>query len=133
MTDHQPFAHGRVPYHAHAPFAGVPVVAPVETTPVSEHDPLRLLDREVVVYETPGHAPGSVCYRFVDDGVVFTGDALFAGSIGRTDLPGGDFATLIDRIRTRLLTLPDDTRVCPGHMGETTIGRERASNPFLQR
>ncbi len=113
-------------------FAGVPVIAPVPTVPVADGDRLELLDRPVAVLHTPGHAPGSVCYHFVEDDLVFTGDALFQGSIGRTDFPGGSLDTLLTGIRDRLLSLPDETRVFPGHMGETTIGRERASNPFLR-
>ncbi|HET9581771.1 MAG TPA: MBL fold metallo-hydrolase [Gemmatimonadota bacterium] len=113
-------------------FAGIPVTAPVATTPVQDGDRLDLLDRPVRVLHTPGHAPGSVCYYFAGDEIVFTGDALFQGSIGRTDFPGGSLETLLTGIRDRLLTLPDDTRVHPGHMGPTTIGRERASNPFLR-
>ena len=113
-------------------FAGVPVTAPVPTRPVRGGDRLELLGRPVAVYDTPGHAPGSVCYHFVDDGIVFTGDALFQGSIGRTDFPGGSLETLLAGIRDRLLVLPDETRVLPGHMGPTTIGRERRTNPFLQ-
>jgi glyoxylase-like metal-dependent hydrolase (beta-lactamase superfamily II) len=81
------------------------------------------------VRHVPGHSPGSVA--FVTDGAAFVGDALFAGSVGRTDLPGGDAETLLTSIRDRLLTLPDDTVVYPGHGPETTIGRERAANPFL--
>jgi glyoxylase-like metal-dependent hydrolase (beta-lactamase superfamily II) len=77
----------------------------------------------------PGHSPGSVC--LVSDGVVFTGDVLFAGSIGRTDLPGGDFETLIRSIERELLTLPDSTIVYSGHGPETTVGQERLGNPFL--
>lgn len=112
--------------------AGIPVTAPVETRSVREGEDLNLLDRRIAVYHTPGHAPGSVCFHFVDDDLVFTGDALFRGSIGRTDFPGGSFETLIGGIRDKLLTLPDDTRAYPGHMGPTTIGIERRSNPFLQ-
>lgn len=113
-------------------FAGMPVTAPVATVPVQDGDRLDLLDRPVGVLHTPGHAPGSVCYHFAGDGIVFTGDALFQGSIGRTDFPGGSLETLLAGIRDRLLTLPDDTHVHPGHMGPTTIGRERATNPFLR-
>jgi len=113
-------------------FVGIPVTADVPTLPVGDGDRLELLGRAVDVHHTPGHAPGSVCYHFVDDGIVFTGDALFQGSIGRTDFPGGSLQTLLAGIRDRLLVLPDATRVLPGHMGETTIGRERASNPFLR-
>ncbi|HWC74842.1 MAG TPA: MBL fold metallo-hydrolase [Gemmatimonadales bacterium] len=81
------------------------------------------------IRHAPGHSPGSVC--LVGPGVAFTGDVLFAGSIGRTDLPGGDFETLIGSIERELLPLSDDTIVYSGHGPETTIGRERASNPFL--
>lgn len=81
------------------------------------------------VGHAPGHSPGSVV--LVGPGVVFAGDVLFAGSIGRTDLPGGDFETLIASIDRELLTLPDETVVYPGHGPETTIGRERRTNPFL--
>jgi glyoxylase-like metal-dependent hydrolase (beta-lactamase superfamily II) len=77
----------------------------------------------------PGHSPGAVA--FVGHGVAIVGDALFAGSIGRTDLPGGDLQTLLSAIREQLLTLPDETIVFPGHGPETTIGVERGSNPFL--
>jgi len=81
------------------------------------------------VRHVPGHSAGHVC--FVGDGMVFGGDVLFEGSIGRTDLPGGDYDTLIAGIRRELLPLPDDTIVYPGHGGTTTIGRERTTNPFL--
>lgn len=77
----------------------------------------------------PGHSPGSVA--FVGHGVVLVGDALFAGSVGRVDLPGGDGPTLLESIQTELLSLPDDTVVYPGHGPSTTIGRERTTNPFL--
>ena len=80
---------------------------------------------------TPGHSPGHLCYYCAEERVVLTGDALFAGSIGRTDLPGGDAARLMRSIRERLLSLPDDTRVLSGHGPETTVGRERRENPFL--
>jgi hydroxyacylglutathione hydrolase len=81
------------------------------------------------VRHAPGHSPGSVC--LIGPGVALTGDVLFAGSIGRTDLPGGDFETLIASIERELLTLPDDTILYSGHGPETTVGRERRSNPFL--
>lgn len=81
------------------------------------------------VRHAPGHSPGSVC--LLGPGVVFSGDVLFAGSIGRADLPGGDFETLIASIERELLPLPDDTIVYSGHGPETTIGRERRTNPFL--
>ncbi|HEX9346021.1 MAG TPA: MBL fold metallo-hydrolase [Gemmatimonadales bacterium] len=83
------------------------------------------------VRHAPGHSPGSVC--LVGPGVAFSGDVLFAGSIGRTDLPGADFETLIASIERELLPLPDDTILYSGHGPETTIGRERQTNPFLTR
>lgn len=81
---------------------------------------------------TPGHAPGHISFFMPAQQVVFSGDALFAGSIGRTDLPGGDYQTLIDSITEKLLPLGDDVRVLPGHGGATTVGVERQTNPFLQ-
>ena len=83
---------------------------------------------------TPGHTRGSVCFRLDVDGetpLLFTGDHLFAGSIGRTDLPGGSFEQLADSMREKILPLDDDVIVLPGHGGSTTIGRERRTNPFV--
>jgi hydroxyacylglutathione hydrolase len=90
---------------------------------------LQLAGFDVDVIATPGHSPGHV--TFVLDGALFSGDVLFQGSIGRTDLPGADHATLMASIATLLERFDDDTRVHPGHMGLTTLGRERATNPFL--
>ena len=84
------------------------------------------------VLHTPGHTPGSICLLFPAQHLLLAGDTLFAGSIGRTDLPGGDGHQILRSLRDRLLVLPDDTRVLPGHGPETTIGEERYSNPFLQ-
>jgi glyoxylase-like metal-dependent hydrolase (beta-lactamase superfamily II) len=86
------------------------------------------------VLHTPGHTPGSICllFHFNDQHLLLAGDTLFAGSIGRTDLPGGDGQQILRSLRDRLLVLPDATRVVPGHGPETTIGEERQSNPFLQ-
>lgn len=84
------------------------------------------------VIHTPGHTQGSVCLHFAPLGVLFAGDTLFAGSIGRTDLPGGNYPLILDSIAERLLVLPDDTKVVPGHGPLTTIGAERHGNPFLQ-
>jgi len=83
----------------------------------------------LTVLHTPGHSAGGIC--LVGDGVAFTGDALFAGSIGRTDLMGGDLMTLITSIKTNLMTLPDETVVLSGHGPQSTIGEERRENPFL--
>ena len=83
------------------------------------------------VIHTPGHTQGSVCLHLAPLKIIIAGDTLFAGSIGRTDLPGGNYRQIIESICSRLLVLPDDTRVLPGHGAETTIGTERRSNPFL--
>lgn len=84
------------------------------------------------VIHTPGHTEGSICLHFAPLKLLIAGDTLFAGSIGRTDLPGGDFDQLIDSLRSRVLALADETKVLPGHGPATTIGEERRSNPFLQ-
>lgn len=91
-------------------------------------DALNLAGLDIEVIHTPGHTPGHCCFRL--DHALFSGDQLFAGSIGRTDLPGGDTAALARSMRDRVMTLPDETRVLPGHGPETTIGRERVTNPF---
>lgn len=80
---------------------------------------------------TPGHTPGGCCYYVRSESVLFSGDTLFAGSVGRSDFPGSSGSDLIRSIHDKLLPLPDDTLVYPGHMGETTIGHERECNPFL--
>ena len=93
---------------------------------------LRLGEMEIEVIHTPGHTPGGVC--LLCEGTLFTGDTLFAGGLGRTDLPGGSHKQLIKSIKERLLTLPDDTTVLPGHAygpPSSTIGEEKANNPFL--
>jgi hydroxyacylglutathione hydrolase len=84
------------------------------------------------VIHTPGHTQGSICLLFPNQALLVAGDTLFAGSIGRTDLPGGDGRQILRSLRDRLLVLPDATRVLPGHGPQTTIGEERQSNPFLQ-
>ena len=92
---------------------------------------LELAGFEIDVIFTPGHSPGHVTYSIPDEQVVFSGDVLFQGSVGRTDLPGGDWPTLLDSIRGLVDSLPGETTVYPGHMGITTLGAERTSNPFL--
>jgi len=98
-----------------------------ETVEGGEH--LSLAGLEIDVIFTPGHSPGHVTYAIED--ALFSGDVLFQGSVGRTDLPGGDWPTLARSIQSLLDAYPDETRVFPGHMGLTTLGRERATNPFL--
>jgi hydroxyacylglutathione hydrolase len=98
---------------------------------VAGGETLQLAGLDIEVLFTPGHSPGHVTYSIPSEQSVFSGDVLFAGSIGRTDLPGGDHATLLRTLASLAETLPDETVVYPGHMQTTTIGRERASNPFL--
>jgi hydroxyacylglutathione hydrolase len=98
---------------------------------LSGGEKLELAGFEIDVIFTPGHSPGHVTFSIPDEQVVFSGDVLFQGSVGRTDLPGGDWPTLLDSIRGLVDSLPGETTVYPGHMGVTTLGREQATNPFL--
>jgi hydroxyacylglutathione hydrolase len=98
---------------------------------LSDGQVLAVGELQLHVLYTPGHAPGHVCFHLPEYRVLFDGDVLFQGSIGRTDLPGGDYDALMTSIKDRLLTLPDDTRVFSGHGSPTTIGQERRTNPFL--
>jgi hydroxyacylglutathione hydrolase len=98
---------------------------------VSGGEKLELAGLELDVIFTPGHSPGHVTYSIPDEAAIFSGDVLFQGSVGRTDLPGGDWATLLDSIRRLVESHPPETTVYPGHMGITTLGAERATNPFL--
>src|SRR3954453_15398502 len=93
---------------------------------------LELADMEIDVLFTPGHSPGHVTFSIPSEQAIFSGDVLFQNSVGRVDLPGGDWPTLLESIRTLVDTLPAETTVYPGHMGTTTLGQERATNPFLQ-
>jgi len=96
---------------------------------LNDGDEVRFGNQSLRVVHTPGHSQGSI--SLVGDGVVFSGDALFQGSIGRTDFPGGDHRQLVDSIRRHILTLPDDAVVYSGHGPATTVGDERRYNPFL--
>ena len=100
--------------------------------PLADGQRVRLAGVDIDVIHTPGHTPGHVCFRVADEGVLFSGDQLFAGSIGRTDLPGGSYQQLMDSMVQKVLTLDDDVIVFPGHGPGTTVGRERRTNPFLQ-
>ena len=110
---------------------------PDDVAELADGVPLRLAGLELTVDHAPGHTPGSVMFRLPGSGeeraeVCFSGDVLFAGSIGRTDLPGGDHPTMLRSLAAKVLPLPDSTVVLPGHGPQTTIGRERAANPFLR-
>ncbi len=96
-----------------------------------EGDQVKVGGLTASVMHTPGHTEGSICLYFPAEQKLFAGDTLFAGSIDRTDLPGGNFAKIMDSLRSRLLALPEQTLVIPGHGPLTTIGEERESNPFL--
>jgi hydroxyacylglutathione hydrolase len=98
---------------------------------VAGGEQLDLAGFAIDVLFTPGHSPGHVTYSIPAEQAIFSGDVLFEGSVGRVDLPGGDGPTLMQSLATLVETLPDETAVYPGHMGNTTIGRERATNPFL--
>ena len=98
---------------------------------VAGGETLELAGLGIDVLFTPGHSPGHVTYAIADREVVFSGDVLFQGSVGRVDLPGGDWPALLASIESLLNAYPDETTVYPGHMGLTTLGRERATNPFL--
>ncbi|MBS1729442.1 MAG: MBL fold metallo-hydrolase [Bacteroidetes bacterium] len=99
---------------------------------IREGDLIRLGDDELQVLLTPGHSPGSICLYCEKQAFVISGDVLFLDSIGRSDLPGGDYETLLKSIKEKLFRLPDETVVYPGHGKETTIGYEKKNNPFLQ-
>jgi hydroxyacylglutathione hydrolase len=99
---------------------------------VAGGEKLELAGFDIDVIFTPGHSPGHVSYSIPGEKALFSGDVLFQGSVGRVDLPGGDGPTLLRSIAGLLEALPEDTNVYPGHMGQTTLGRERATNPFLR-
>jgi hydroxyacylglutathione hydrolase len=99
---------------------------------IAEGDTIKLGDEELEILFTPGHSPGHVCFYSKEHKFLIGGDVLFQGSVGRTDLPGGDFATLEESIKTKLYTLPEDVIVHPGHGDSTTIGEERKTNPFVK-
>ena len=104
---------------------------PASRRPLSDGDVLALAGLEMTVLHTPGHTPGHCCFHLEEEGILFSGDQLFRDSIGRTDLPGGDFDTLMESMRGKILVLSAETAVYPGHGETTTLGRERLHNPFL--
>jgi glyoxylase-like metal-dependent hydrolase (beta-lactamase superfamily II) len=105
--------------------------SPAAETFIEHNQTIGFEDISFKALHVPGHTAGSLAFYSEDNNCVFTGDALFAGSIGRSDLPGGNFNTLITSIKTHLLSLPDETVVYPGHGPETTIGKESRTNPYL--
>lgn len=108
-----------------------PEVAPPDAS-AEEGLVIGLTAAPATILHTPGHTPGSICLHFETQNLLIAGDTLFAGSIGRTDLPGGDSGKILRSIHEKLLVLPDETVVIPGHGGSTTIAQERAMNPFLK-
>ncbi len=96
---------------------------------LSDGDEIRIGQTSLKVIHTPGHSPGSVCFQA--PGILFSGDTLFCGGVGRTDLPGGSWKELVNSLRSRVLTYPDETVVLPGHGPRTTIGEEKENNPFI--
>ena len=98
---------------------------------ISGGEKLELAGMEINVLHTPGHSPGHVTFSIPDEGALFSGDVLFQGSVGRVDLPGGDGPTLLESLRLLVDRFPEETTVYPGHMGITTLGAERNTNPFL--
>jgi hydroxyacylglutathione hydrolase len=115
-----------------AAYFGIPFESSAEPGVSLAHgDLLTLGNHPAEVRHAPGHTPGHVMFYFPEDGVLFSGDVIFQDSVGRTDLPGGDWNTLLNSICQQVLTLPDETRILSGHGPETTVGVERAVNPFL--
>jgi glyoxylase-like metal-dependent hydrolase (beta-lactamase superfamily II) len=112
-------------------FAGLsePITCPAATVLIKGGECFPMLGSHLQITLTPGHTPGHVVYSFGD--VVFVGDLIFAGSVGRTDFPGGSFKQLLTSITDTIMSLPDDTRLLPGHGPATTVGEERNHNPFL--
>ncbi|MFI6505547.1 MBL fold metallo-hydrolase [Nonomuraea typhae] len=113
-------------------FGGITLSEPDDVRELADGAVLKLAGLELVVDHTPGHTKGSVSFRLPEDEIMFSGDLLFAGSIGRSDLPGGDYPTILRSLAAKCLPLPDETIVLPGHGPQTTIGRERATNPYLK-
>jgi hydroxyacylglutathione hydrolase len=116
----------------YVPFAGFGPYESYEADHVLQGgEKLELAGFEIDVLHTPGHSPGHLTFSIPAEHVIFSGDVLFQGSVGRTDLPGGDWNTLLESIGTLVDGLPEDTTVYPGHMGITSLGAERRTNPFL--
>lgn len=112
-------------------FAGMQFVEPDEVRELNDGDQVEIAGMNFTIDHAPGHTPGSILIRLAGEQIVFSGDVLFAGSIGRTDLPGGSMSQMAESLRAKVLTLPDDYLVYPGHGPSTTIGEERSSNAYL--
>ena len=112
-------------------FGMKPTIAPKVDRFITEGDTISLGEYVLRAIHTPGHSPGGLCFLVEGEGMVFVGDTLFASSIGRTDLPGGDYEALIEGVRSKLFPLGDEVVVYPGHGPSTTIGQERKYNPFF--
>lgn len=135
----------KVPFYAHekemdnlhklphySPMFGIPPFSsPFPDKFISEKDSISFSNTLLSILFTPGHSAGSICFYHAESAQIIGGDVLFEGSIGRTDLPGGNYATLIQSINTQLMPLPDEVIVYSGHGNPTTIGEERLHNPFL--
>jgi hydroxyacylglutathione hydrolase len=127
-------ARGLWPQAGQALTGGLTFTEPADVAELTDGTTLHLAGVDLMVDHAPGHTPGSVTFRLpagADPAILFTGDLLFAGSIGRTDLPGGDYATILDSLARVCLPLPDETVVLAGHGPRTTIGDERAANQYL--
>ncbi len=134
-----------IPFYAHesekqliegakpfAEFFGMSIEQPPQPDhTISENDTITFGKSELEIIHVPGHSPGSLVFYNQEDKLALTGDVLFRGSIGRTDLPGGSYSLLVDGIKSKLLTLPKETTIYPGHGPSTTIGKEHDTNPFL--
>ncbi len=122
---------------AHGPASGVGWGLPFDNYDgalkfIGEEDTIKLGNEELHILFTPGHSPGSICFYSKEHKFIISGDVLFEGSVGRTDLPGGSFEVLEQSIKTKLFMLPSDVIVHPGHGNSTTIGDEMKTNPFVK-
>ena len=110
---------------------GLTIISPKPDRLLEDGEKIEVGELQLIVMHTPGHTEGSISLFCKEENAVFTGDTLFAGSVGRTDLPGASLQKLLKSLNDKILKLPDETIVYPGHGGKTTIGRERRTNPFL--
>lgn len=124
--------HFDIPVYVDPKEKGLIIQLPSKTTDITDGEVLELAGMKLEVISTPGHTPGSVCFYERQEKLLFSGDTLFAGTIGRTDLPGGDYDAIIKSIITKLMVLDGDIEVYPGHEHKTSIAKERYENPFLQ-